>query len=99
MAERPLPKKLPKKRAKRPKKPKGNPKEVILAALKKQPSISIRELSVQCDLSAHSAQHHINKLKELGVLRHVGPTKAGRWEMVEDRLDSLDGGEVGGGDE
>ena len=99
MKGRPLPKKLPKKRAKRPKKPQRNPKEVILAALKKQPSISIRELSVQCDMSVHSVQHHINKLKEIGFIRHVGPTKAGRWEVVEDRLDASGDGGVGGGDE
>ena len=82
MKGRTLPKKQPKKRAKLQKKPQRNPKEVILAALKKQPSISIRELSVQCDMSIHSVQHHINKLKEAGVIRHVGPTKAGWWEVV-----------------
>ncbi len=82
-----------------PEKPQRNPKEVILAALRKQPSISIRELSVQCDMSVHSVQHHINKLKEIGFIRHVGPTKAGRWEVVEDRVDLSGGVEVGGGDE
>ena len=78
---------------------KRNPREIIIAALKKQPSISIRELSVQCDMSVHSVQHHINKLKEIGFIRHVGPTKAGRWEVVEDRLDASGDGGVGGGDE
>jgi ATP-dependent DNA helicase RecG len=43
-----------------------NPKEAILSALKKQPSISIRELAVQCEMSVHSVQHHINKLKDGG---------------------------------
>jgi ATP-dependent DNA helicase RecG len=81
------------------KKPQRNPKEVILAALKKQPSISIRELSVQCDMSVHSVQHHINRFKEIGVIRHVGPTKAGRWEVVEDRLNASGGDGTGGGDE
>ena len=80
-------------------KPQRNPREVILAALKKQPSISIRELSVQCDMSVHSVQHHINKLKEIGFIRHVGPTKAGRWEVVEDHMGASDDGGVGGGDE
>jgi ATP-dependent DNA helicase RecG len=75
-----------------PEKPQRNHKEVILSALKKQPSISIRALSVQCDMSVHSVQHHINKLKELGVIRHVGPTKAGRWEMMEGRLEENDFG-------
>ena len=82
-----------------PEKPQRNPKEVILAALKKQPSISIRELSVQCDMSVHSVQHHINKLKEIGVIRHVGPTKAGRWEVIDGPLGTPDDDGVGGGDE
>ncbi len=82
-----------------PKKPRRNPKEVILVAIKKQPAISIRELSVQCDMSVHSVQHHINKLKEIGAIRHVGPTKAGRWEVIEDRLDASGDEGVEAGDE
>jgi ATP-dependent DNA helicase RecG len=82
-----------------PKKPQRNPREMILAALRKQPSISIRELSVQCDMSVHSVQHHINKLKEIGFIRHVGPTKAGWWEVIEDHMGASDDGGVGGGDE
>ena len=82
-----------------PEKHQRNTKEVILAALKKQPSISIRELSVRCDMSVHSVQHHINKLKEIGFIRHVGPTKGGRWEVVDDRLNALRVGGTGGGDE
>jgi len=82
-----------------PEKHQRNTKEVILAALKKQPSISIRELSVRCDMSVHSVQHHINKLKEIGFIRHVGPTKGGRWEVVDDRLNALGVDGTGGGDE
>ena len=81
------------------KKPPRNPKEVILAALKKQPAISIRELAAQCRMSVHSEQHHVNKLKAAGVVRHVGPTKAGRWMVVEDYLIVSGGEGVGGGDE
>jgi ATP-dependent DNA helicase RecG len=64
------------------KKPQRNPKEIIIAVLNKQPSISIRELAVECDMSVYSVQHHINRLKETGVIRHSGPTKTGRWEVI-----------------
>jgi len=37
-------------------------------------------------MSVHSVQHHTNKLKEIGFIRHVGLTKAGRWEVVEDHM-------------
>ena len=50
-------------------------------------------------MSVHSVQHHINKLKEIGFIRHVGPTKAGRWEVVEDRVDLSGGVGIGGRDE
>jgi hypothetical protein len=81
------------------KKPQRKPKEVILVALKEQPSISIRELAAQYRLSVHSVQHHINKLKEDGVIRHVGSTKAGRWEVVKDYFDTSGGDGIGCEDE
>jgi ATP-dependent DNA helicase RecG len=67
-----------------PKKPQRNPKEIIIAVLIKQPSISIRELALECDMSLYSVQHHINKLKEAGMVHHTGPNKAGRWEVIND---------------
>jgi predicted HTH transcriptional regulator len=57
-----------------------NPKEIILNILKEQPSLSIREIAEQSGMSVHSVQHQINRLKEDGVIKHVGPTKGGRWE-------------------
>ena len=69
-----------------PKKPQRNPKEVILSALKERPSISVRDLAVQCEMSIHSVQHHINKLKDAGAIRHVGSTKAGQWEIINNHV-------------
>lgn len=66
------------------KKPQRNHKELILAALKTQPSITIKDLAVQLELSVYSVRHHIETLKASGVIRHVGPTKAGRWEVLKD---------------
>jgi len=63
-----------------------NPKEVILSALKERPSISVRDLAVQCEMSIHSVQHHINKLKDAGAIRHVGSTKAGQWEIINNHV-------------
>ena len=47
-------------------------------------------------MSVHSVQHHVNKLKGAGVIRHVGPTKAGRWEVDEKHIDESVDGSVGG---
>lgn len=68
-----------------PKKPQRSPKEVIISVLKEQPSLSIRGVAAQCGMSIHSVQHHINKLKEAGVIRHVGSTKAGKWQVIEEK--------------
>lgn len=57
-------------------------KEIILNAVKEQPMISVKELAELCGLSSHGVQYHINKLKKAGVIRHVGATKAGRWEII-----------------
>jgi ATP-dependent DNA helicase RecG len=63
------------------KKPQRNLKELIISTLIKQPSLSIKELAVECDMSVYSVQHHINKLKEAGLIRHAGATKGGHWEV------------------
>ncbi len=68
------------------KKPQRNPKEVILSVVKERPSISVRDLAVQCGMSIHSVQHHINKLKDAGAIRHVGSTKAGQWEIINNHV-------------
>lgn len=45
--------------------------------------MSIRDLADACDINIYRIRYHINKLKKAGVIRHVGPTKAGRWEVRE----------------
>jgi len=37
-------------------------------------------------MSIHSVQHHINKLKDAGAIRHVGSTKAGQWEIINNHV-------------
>ena len=62
----------------------ASPKETILNVIRERPGISVKELAGLCGLSPHGVQYHINKLKESGVIRHVGATKAGRWEILHD---------------
>jgi ATP-dependent DNA helicase RecG len=60
-----------------------NTKEIILMALKKRPEISVRELADQLGMTVDSVRHHIRMLQNAGIIRHTGPTKAGRWEVVK----------------
>lgn len=32
---------------------------------------------------AEGIKYHLNKLRAEGVVRHVGPTKSGRWEVLK----------------
>ncbi|MFZ2961076.1 MAG: ATP-binding protein, partial [Candidatus Ozemobacteraceae bacterium] len=57
--------------------------EKVLALLKKQPSIIQRELAEKLGMSVYAIKYHLNKLKTAGVVRHVGPTKAGHWEILK----------------
>jgi len=57
--------------------------EKILALLGKQPSITRRELSEKIGISHDGIKYHLNKLKMAGLIKHVGPTKAGQWEVLK----------------
>ncbi len=57
-------------------------KEIILLAIKEKPTSSIKELAELCGLSSPGVQYHINNLKHAGLIRHVGATKTGQWEVL-----------------
>ena len=57
--------------------------EKILALLKAQPSITGRELAQHTGLSADGVKYHLGKLRTAGIIRHVGPTKSGHWEVLK----------------
>ena len=56
--------------------------EKILELLKKQPSITRREMAEKISLSNDGIKYHLNKMKSAGIIRHVGPTKTGQWEVL-----------------
>jgi ATP-dependent DNA helicase RecG len=58
-----------------------NPQERILELLKASPTLTRRELVEQLGLTPDSVKHHIDQLRKAGRIRHVGPTKAGHWEV------------------
>ena len=55
----------------------------ILALLRQHPTMTRRELATQFGLSTDGIKYHLNKLRAAGVIRHVGPTKNGRWEVLK----------------
>ena len=56
----------------------------ILAWLRTEPQLSRRELAQRLGgLSAEGVKYHLNKLRRAGQIRHIGPTKGGRWEVLK----------------
>ncbi len=73
--------------------------EKIMASLRAEPALTRKLLAQRLNISEDGVKYHLNKLKAAGKIRHVGPTKGGRWEVIEDRLDASDNGAIVGGDE
>ena len=60
--------------------------KIIIDLIKKYPSITKKQMGEHENLSKKSVEYNIDKLKEMGVLRHVGPTKGGYWEIIKKDL-------------
>jgi ATP-dependent DNA helicase RecG len=73
-------------------------KEVI-DIIQQNPTITRKALAARLNLSEAGVRYNTDKLQTKGILRRVGGKKAGRWEVVEGRLDVSGDGGVGGGDE
>ena len=57
----------------------------ILAFLRENPSASRREIAgALAGATEGSVRYRLDKLKEVGRLRRVGPDRGGRWEVIED---------------
>ena len=57
--------------------------ERILALLKAEPGITRRLLAERVGITPDGVKYHLDKLRTAGVIRHVGATKAGRWEVLK----------------
>lgn len=57
--------------------------EKILDLIQKTPTITRKGLAVEVGITEDGIKYHLNKMRKMGVLRHVGPTKGGHWEVVK----------------
>ncbi len=55
----------------------------ILALLKIQPSITQRLLAAGLGITANGIKYHIDKMKSEGIIRHVGASIGGHWEVLQ----------------
>ena len=45
--------------------------------------ISTKELAIKVGISTRKIKENIHKLKDLGILNRIGPTKGGYWEIIK----------------
>jgi ATP-dependent DNA helicase RecG len=57
--------------------------ERILVLLRENPRLTQRALADRLGMTADGIKYHLRKLRETGRIRNVGPTKKGRWEVLE----------------
>jgi ATP-dependent DNA helicase RecG len=56
---------------------------VLLDYLRAKPDIGRKALAELLEITPDGVKYHINKLREAGMIRHVGDSRGGRWEIVE----------------
>ncbi|MBT9547606.1 MAG: putative DNA binding domain-containing protein [Candidatus Sericytochromatia bacterium] len=57
--------------------------EKMITLLKNTPKVTGKELAIKLGITEHGVKYHLNKLKAAGLIRHVGPTKGGDWEVLK----------------
>lgn len=55
----------------------------LLTLIQAAPDITLRQLADQVGLTREGVKYHLKKLKSKGLLRHVGSTRDGRWEIFK----------------
>ena len=55
----------------------------IVGILRKEPEMTLNKLVERSGMTSDGIKYHLDKLRQLGRIRHVGPTKKGHWEVFE----------------
>ena len=57
--------------------------ELILDTIKKNPSLTNKELAAICGITTDGVYYQLKQLKASGKIRRVGPNKGGHWEVIK----------------
>ena len=57
--------------------------EKILNLLTLYPSMTRNELAAHIGLTPDGIKYHLTKMKATGLIRRVGPTRSGHWEVLK----------------
>lgn len=56
---------------------------LIVDSIKANPRITREELAKQADLSVRGIEYQLKKLRASNIIKRVGPTKGGYWEVSD----------------
>lgn len=59
-------------------------RDKIIELIKEDKTISALELAEKLGITTRGVEYHLNRLKKDKIIRHVGPTKTGVWEILKD---------------
>lgn len=59
-------------------------RDKIIELIKEDKTISALELAEKLGITTRGVEYHLNRLKKDEIIRHVGPTKTGVWEILKD---------------
>jgi ATP-dependent DNA helicase RecG len=58
-------------------------REQLISILLRQPTLRPKDLARQLGLTPDGVKYHLNKLRIIGAIQHVGSRKSGRWEILK----------------
>ena len=74
---------LPNKSEGLPNKSRGTTQERILVAIQAKPKITQKELAQSIGLTLNGIKYHIKNMTNLGIIKHEGSTKSGKWIIIK----------------
>ena len=70
---------LPNKSEGLPNKSRGTTQERILVAIQAKPEVTQKELAQTIGITLDGIKYHIKNMTKLGIIKHEGSTKSGKW--------------------
>jgi len=55
----------------------------LLGIIMENPKITREEMALKTGLSTRGVEYNLNKLKEEGLIKRIGPAKGGHWEITK----------------
>ena len=72
---------------KHPRKHPQKTSQKVVAAIRENPEMSMQEMAELLGLSAATIKDQIQRLKDKGIIRRIGPDRGGHWEVFKENIE------------